>query len=157
MLDFFLTECGMPVNIPTPEWRLTALHLLVSLKRTETEVFPIVTWLVEEKGADVTCVNKRGYMPAQMARVTGKLRLHNYLQAREKTQAARKAKENKKEEERKMKAAESATMARRLREAEEGMAALLLELEAEEEAEKQAAEDKKKEGKASGGKKKKKK
>lgn len=37
------------------------------------------------------------------------------------------------------KAAESATLARRMREAEEGMAALLLELEAEEEAENQAA------------------
>lgn len=61
------------------------------------------------------------------------------------------------EGEEKKKAAESVTMARRIQKAEEGMTALLLELEAEEVAEKQAAGKKKqKEGKASGGKSKKK-
>ena len=91
VLDFFLTECGMPVDTPTPEWHLTALHILASLKRTEMDLLPIVTWLVEEKGADVTCVNKQGYMAAQMARDTGNMRLHQYLKEQEKRQAARTA------------------------------------------------------------------
>ncbi len=61
------------------------------------------------------------------------------------------------EEDEKSEATELATMARRIQKTEEGMAALLLELEAEEEAEKQAAGIKKKERKANSGQKKKKK
>ena len=156
VLDFFLTECGMPVDTPN-EWHHTILHLLANDDRTEKELLPIVTWLVEEKGADVTVLNGAGYPAAQVAYDTGKMRMYKYLKRQMKLQIARKAKENKDEEEKKKKA-EAATMARRIREAEEAMAALYLELEEEEAAEKQAksaAGKKKKQGKASGGKKKK--
>lgn len=159
VLQFLLTECGMPVDSSTSDLQETALHFLVTSKRTEAEVLSIATWMVEEKGADVLCLNREGNTAAEIAYLSSKPRMYSYLRRQEKQQAARTAKEKKKEEEEKRKAAESATMARRMQEAEEGMAAWLLELEAEEAADKQAAAaaagNKKK--KASGGGKEKKK
>ena len=90
----------------------------------EAKLLRIVTWLVEEKGADVTCLNAEGHTAAQIALGRGKSRMYEYLQKQEKWQAVRKAKEKKKQEEEKKKAADSATLARRMRDAEEAMAAL---------------------------------
>lgn len=150
----------MPVDTCSFLRKFTALHFVAFYNaiETETEDLSFVTWLVEDKGADVTCVDAKGHTAAQLARRCGKMRMYEYLQKQEKRQTALKAKEKKQEEEGKKKAAESVTMARRMQEAEEATAALLLELEEEEEAEKQAASKKKQnEGKASGSKKKKKK
>lgn len=148
VVEFFLNECGMPVDICTTRWKFTALHLMTLLNPVETEMEDIhfITWLVEEKGADLTCKSASGYMASQMARDRGKVRMSNYLEAQEKRQVARKAQEKKEQEAEKKAAADAATMVRRMQEAAEAEAALLLELEAEEAAEKEAVASKKKEG-----------
>lgn len=56
LLDFFLTECGMPIDTRTRGLQLAALHLLAMSPREEVHLLPIMKWLVEEKGADMTCV-----------------------------------------------------------------------------------------------------
>lgn len=134
----------MPVNTRSSVSQLTTLHLLAMSPREEAHLLRIVTWLVQEKGADVLCVNADGATAAQSALFAGEKRICQYLQAQENRQAAREKKQ-------KEKAAAAAAAVSRMREAEEAMAALLLELEEEEEA--AAAANSKK---AAGGKKKKK-
>jgi hypothetical protein len=146
LLEYFLTECKMPVNTRTPDLQLTALHCLAASERNETDLLPIVTWLVEEKGADVMCRDKKGYTAARLAAIRKKTSVHRYLQAQEA--------EKKEQEERREKAA-AAAAAVQMQQTEEALAALLLELEEEEQAA-AAAGSKKKEGKTSSGKKKKK-
>lgn len=139
LLDFFPSQCGMAVDTRSPESHLTPLHFLIMCKnRPETELLPVVRWLVGTKGADVTCRATNGATAARLALVRGKTRIYEYLQAqgRQLTRSARR-----KEEEWK-KATTAATMAARMQETEAAMAALLVELEAEEE----AAAAKKKEG-----------
>jgi uridine phosphorylase len=63
----------------------------------ETEVFPVATWLVEEKGADVTVLDGEEATASQLAFTTGKMRLHDYLIEQERRQAARKAEKEKRQ------------------------------------------------------------
>lgn len=155
LIDFFLTDCGMPIDACTSTAYFTVLDYLALAERTpETEILRIMRWLVEEKGANVMPSSTVGQSAARMAFNLGKLRMYEYLQAQEKQQTIRKAMEKEKQEaerkkldEAKKKAAESAAQ---IRAAEEAMSALLLELEEEDAAEKQAAASKKKNAKASG-------
>ena len=80
----------------------------------------MVTSLVEEKGADPTLRCATGGTAAEMASSGGNARLQRYLKAQQARQVS--------EKEKRKKAAAAATMAARMREAEKGMAALLLEL-----------------------------
>jgi ankyrin repeat protein len=130
LLDFFFTECGMPVDTCTARSHLTALHFLALSEKDEKEILPIVKWLVGKKGADANCQSGES-TAATIAFTTGKADVCQYLLAQGKRQAARKRKE---EEEERKKAAAAATMVTRMRETEESIAALLLELEAEEDA-----------------------
>jgi len=152
VLDLFLTTYKMPVDTRTPDTRLTVLHCLALSGCAETKLLPVVTWLVEEKGADVTCLSVEGYTAARMAFGTGKDRMHDYLKTQEVQQAVPRAQED---EERKRIAA--VALREQMQQSEEVMAALLEELELEEKA---AAVNKKegsknKNGKESKGKKKK--
>jgi len=151
VLDYFITECGMPVDTCTPESVITPLHLLVLSNREETELLPIVEWLVEEKGADVTLQSKEGKesTPADLAFYAGRARLRHYLQGQETQQAARKEQARKKQEEGERKKAAAAMVA--LEEMEKAMEELYLELEEEEKAAAAAGGNKKKEGKGTRG------
>jgi len=146
LLDFFLTECKMPVNTRTPDLQLTALHCLAASERKETDLLPIVIWLVEEKGADVMYRDTKGYTAARVAAITKKTSVQRYLQAQE---AGKKEQEESRE-----KAAAAAAAVLQMQQTEEALAALLLELEEEEQAA-AAAGIKKKERETSSGKKKK--
>ncbi len=55
----------MPVNT------LTALHLLTMSPREEAHLLRIVTWLVQEKRADVLCVKEEGATAALVALFAG--------------------------------------------------------------------------------------
>lgn len=147
VVDFFLTECGMPVDTRVSDLQLTALHCLALSWRDDAHILPIVTWLVQEKGADVMCRDKKGYTAARLAGIKKKTSVQHYLQAQEKQQAARVKEEREK-------AAAATEMATRMQAAEVAMAELFLELEEEEEAA-AAAGSKMKGEKAGGGKKKK--
>jgi ankyrin repeat protein len=140
VLDFFLTECGMPVDTRVSDLQLTALHCLALSWRDDAHLLPIVTWLVEEKGADVMCRDKKGHTAARLAAIRKKTSVQRYLQA---------------QEEREKEAAAAAAVLQ-MQKSEEAMAALLLELEEEEQAA-AAAGSKTKDGKTSSGKKKEKK
>jgi hypothetical protein len=70
----------MPVNACAPGAKLTALHYLAMATMDETKQLSMVTWLVEEKGADVTCLDSDGYTAARYAFTEGKSRIHEYLQ-----------------------------------------------------------------------------
>ena len=124
VLDFFFTECNMPVNTRSSVSQLTALHLLAMSPREEAHLLRIVTWLVQEKGADALCVNAAGATAAQTALFAGKKRICQYLQAQEQRQAARKNEER----------AAAAAVASRMQATEKAMAELFLELEEEEKA-----------------------
>ena len=140
----------MSVNARVSDTQFTVLHFLMMSRREETELLPIVRWLVGT-GVDTSCQNASGRTAAEMGRAKDRTRIQHYL-AQEARQKSRKVK---KKEEEKTRAAAAAVSAARVREMEEAVAALLLELEAEEEAD---AAKKKKEGKAGdGGRKKKKK
>lgn len=149
VIDFFLTECGMPVDTCTSDMQFTALHFLALSDQHESRALPIATWLVEEKGADATIRSTLGSTAAETAVTLDKARLHRYLKAQERRQATVKAAAAEGE-----KAVAAQAMATRMQDAEEAMEALLLELEAEEEA---AADKDKKGRRASSGDKKKKK
>lgn len=118
VLDFFLTEYRMAVNTCTPLSHFTALHFLALSTQSETELLPVVAWLVDKKGADATCRDHKGRTAAKLASRSDKPEMEHYLQRQEARQAVRKVKD--KEEARK-KAAAAATMAARMKEAEEEM------------------------------------
>lgn len=152
VLDYFLTECGMPVDTCIAGSRFTVLHILATSEmRDEEKLLQVVRWLVGKKGADATCRDHRGETAATIAFNQGKILMHRYLKAEEARQKAKMARERESE---RRKAADTTAMVTRMQEAEESMAALLLELEAEEEAA-EASKKKKKGGKGDGSKKKK--
>ncbi len=110
-LDLFLTTYKMPVDTHTPDTQLTVLHCLALSGCVETKLLPVVTWLVEEKGADVTCLSVEGYTAARMAFGTGKDRMHAYLKAQQARQQ-QDSKAKKKEVEDASEAAAAAALSR---------------------------------------------
>jgi len=51
---FFIEECGMPVNTSAGVLKFNPLHADCLSAEPEPEILPVVKYLVEEKGADVT-------------------------------------------------------------------------------------------------------
>lgn len=140
VIDFFLTECGMPVDTCTSDMRFTSLHLLAMSLQDEMKLLPILRWLVEDMGADATFQSTGGNTAAELVSMMGHTRLQHYLEAQETRQAQAKEEGEK--------AVVAAAMTTPVEGSGEATAELDLDLEAEDAT---AAADNKKGGKASAG------
>lgn len=141
MVKFFVDECGMPVDIPTPFDFVTPLHAACMSLTDEADLLPLVRFLVEEKGANVTLKTSTGETAADIACNMGRMQIYDFLTRKEKEVAARRAAE----------ALAAVRLAEELRAADIAAHALMEELAAEEEAEESKKQAKKK-GKKSKGK-----
>ena len=141
MLTFSINECGMPVDIQSPTAHFTPLHLACTSAFEEADILPLVRYLVEEKGADVTLKTSLGETAADIAIKKGRQQVYNLLARKEEELAARRTAE----------ALAAVRLAEETRAADIAAQALMEELAAEEEAEeakKQAKKGKKSKAKS---------
>lgn len=83
----------MPVDIPTPTDHFTPLHMACTSFLADANILPLVRYLVEEKGADVTLKTREGETAADIAIRKGKQQLYDLLTRKETEVAARQAAE----------------------------------------------------------------
>jgi len=80
MVDFFLDECGIDVNMALPRTQDTALHAFARhISTSKREVVRMLKYLVEERGADPTLKNACGQDARDVALENGNSICINYF------------------------------------------------------------------------------